>query len=58
MRRNNMNEKDKMKNIKEINLIADYEMEWGREDNWPDHIVKEFNDKWEKIQRKYNNDEL
>jgi hypothetical protein len=53
-----MNEKNKMKNIEEINLIADYEMEWGQEDNWPDHIVKEFNDKWEKIQKKFKNDEL
>ena len=49
----NMNEKAKMKDRDEVNLIADYEMEWGQEDHWSDDVIAEFDKKWEIIQRKY-----
>ena len=44
----------KKRNTEEVDLIADYEMEWGQPDHWPDEIIKEFDDKWDAIQEKYN----
>ena len=47
-----MNDKDKSKlrNREEINLIADYQMEYGLEEHWSDELTKEFNEKWDAIQ--------
>ena len=41
------------KDLYEIELISDYEMEYGNEGNWPKFIVDEFNDKWDEIQEKF-----
>lgn len=49
-----MSEYDDKKNLEEIGLIADYEMEWGQhQDTWPESIVQEFDRKWNEIQNKY-----
>lgn len=42
-----------IKSMYEVDLIADYEMEWGEPDHWPQHIVNEFNQKWDEIQVRY-----
>lgn len=44
----------KLKNKEEVDLIADFEMEWGFEEHWSDDVIKEFDTKWEEIQKKYN----
>ena len=48
-----MKDKLKLKNKEEINLIADYQMEYGMEDHWSDELTEEFNKKWDIISKKY-----
>lgn len=40
-------------NSEEINLIADFEMEYGDESNWSSDVQAEFDKKWAAIQQKY-----
>jgi len=40
----------KERNKQEANLIADFEMEYGNEDNWSDEVKKDFETKWKEIQ--------
>lgn len=44
---------NKLKDIEEVNLIADFEMEYGNECHWSDETIKEFDDQWQMIQEKY-----
>jgi hypothetical protein len=44
-----MNDKDR----EEVDLIAEYEVEYGQPDNWSDDIEEEFNRKWDEIQNRY-----
>jgi hypothetical protein len=44
---------NKLKGIEEVSLIADFEMEYGSEDNWSEETIKEFDDQWQMIQDKY-----
>jgi hypothetical protein len=41
------------KNLYEIDLIAEYEMEYGDPWNWSEDISREFDEKWLEIQRKF-----
>jgi hypothetical protein len=41
------------KDLYEVELIADYEMEYGNEDNWSEDIVSKFNEEWDEIQEKF-----
>ncbi len=43
-------EAGRLKNSREVSLIAEFEMEYGQEDNWSDEIKEEFNRKWDDIQ--------
>jgi hypothetical protein len=43
------------KNLYEIELIADYEMEYGDEANWSDETIDVFNEEWDKIQERFKN---
>lgn len=45
--------KSKLKDIEEVNLIADFEMEYGSEEHWSKETIKEFDDQWQIIQEKY-----
>ena len=40
----------KERNKQEASLIADFEMEYGNEDNWSDEVKNEFETKWNAIQ--------
>ncbi len=46
-------EAGRLKNSREVSLIAEFEMEYGSEDNWSDEIKEEFNRKWDDIQREH-----
>ena len=41
------------KSNEEVNLIADFEMEYGEEFKWSDEVQAAFDAKWEEIQNKY-----
>ena len=41
------------KDLYEIELIADYEIEYGNEDNWSEEVVNEFDKEWDKIQERF-----
>jgi hypothetical protein len=46
---------DQQKDMYEVELIADFEMAYGEEDNWTDEQTNEFNKKWEEIQERFKN---
>ena len=41
------------KDLYEIELIADFEMEYGQEDKWTEEQELDFNKKWDEIQKKF-----
>lgn len=47
---------EQQKSMYEVDLIAEYEMEWGELDHWSDEVVKEFDEKWDKIQKKFKDE--
>lgn len=46
-------ELEKKRNKEEVDLISEFEMEHGNEENWSDDVRKEFDKKWNDIQKKY-----
>jgi hypothetical protein len=44
---------EKQKSMYEVELIADFEMEYGQPDYWSEDTEKEFDKKWEEIQLRY-----
>lgn len=46
-------ETNKQRRREETNLIADFEMEYGNEENWSDEIKTEFDQKWDEIQKRF-----
>lgn len=44
---------NKLKDVEEVNLIADFEMEFGYEEHWTKETIDEFDEQWERIQEKY-----
>jgi len=45
--------RNKQKNKEEIDLIFEFEQEYGDESNWSDEEEAEFNKRWDDIQMKY-----
>jgi NAD/NADP transhydrogenase alpha subunit len=45
--------KEQIKSMYEVDLIAEFEMEYGDPDHWSEETTEEFNQKWEEIQKKY-----
>ena len=45
------------KNLYEVELIADYEMEYGDPGNWSSDIESRFNKEWNAIQKKFGGSE-
>lgn len=45
---------EKMKNTEEINLIADFELEYGQTDYWSEEVQEKFDKLWKEIQNKYD----
>lgn len=41
------------KDLYEIELIADFEMEYGYAENWSDSIIDAFDEKWAAIQKRF-----
>jgi hypothetical protein len=41
------------KDLYEIELIADYELEYGDETHWDNDTVDKFNEEWDEIQEKF-----
>lgn len=41
------------KDLYEVELIADFEMEYGQPENWPDCVIDKFDEKWAEIQKKF-----
>lgn len=41
------------KNKEEVDLIANYTMDYGDSDNWNDEVREDFDNDWEAIQNKY-----
>lgn len=41
------------KDAKELDLIAEFEMEYGQPDNWPDYVEEEYERRWDAIQKAY-----
>lgn len=41
------------KNKEEVDLIANYTMDYGDSDNWSDGVREDFDNDWEAIQNKY-----
>ena len=41
------------KDIYEVELIGDFEMAYGQEDNWTDEQIDEFDKKWDEIQKRF-----
>ncbi len=37
----------------EVDLIGDFEMEYGNPMNWTDEVSREFDEKWLEIQKKF-----
>jgi hypothetical protein len=48
-------EQKRRRNKDEVDLIFEFEMEHGNEENWPDDVHKEFDKKWNEIQKRYRN---
>ncbi len=46
-------ETNKQRRKEELDLIFEFEMEYGNEDNWSDEIKEIFNKEWDEIQRRY-----
>jgi hypothetical protein len=46
--------KEQQQDLYEIELIADFEMEYGNEEHWGDSTIKDFDEKWEEIQQRFN----
>ncbi len=46
-------ETNKQRHKEELDLIFEFEMEYGNEDNWSDEIKEIFNKEWDEIQRRY-----
>lgn len=44
---------EQQKDLYEIELIADYELEYGDETHWDDETIEKFNAEWDKIQDKF-----
>ena len=44
-----MNKKER--NKQEVNLISDFNMEYGNEENWSDEVKADFDIRWNAIQR-------
>jgi len=44
---------EQQKSLYEVELIADFEMEWGQPDHWDEDTEREFNEKWNLIQLKF-----
>jgi len=44
---------EQQKSLYEVELVADFEMEWGQPDHWDEDTEREFNEKWEIIQSKF-----
>lgn len=42
-----------IKDMYEVELIADFEMQYGDPGNWSDEETAEFDAKWDEIQNKY-----
>jgi hypothetical protein len=41
------------KELYEIELVADYNTEYGNETNWSNNIIDAFNEEWDEIQKKF-----
>jgi len=41
------------KSMYEVELIADFEMEYGQPWNWSEEVTREFDGKWLEIQKKF-----
>ena len=56
MNPNNLIGKTKLqqKNMYEVDLIADYEMEYGDPTNWSEEVASEFDKKWDNIQIRFS----
>ena len=46
-----MNKKER--NKQEVDLISDFNMEYGNEENWSDEVKADFDIKWKAIQRRH-----
>ncbi len=44
-----MNKKER--NKQEVDLISDFNMEYGNEENWSDEVKADFDIRWKAIQR-------
>ncbi len=42
------------KNLAEVSLIAEFETEYGSEENWSQEIIDAFDNKYIEIQRKHD----
>lgn len=48
---------EQQQNLYEIELIADFEMEYGQTDNWTDAQRNDFDKKWCAIRQKFNKEQ-